>query len=99
LTGNRCPQACEVFAQRLCFVLDGNSQTFYVVSNWGLGGGPVSGQAPGYPSEERVRFQGLSFLVEARYRQEKYRLSNRYDVIADKRKPLPCPVIHPGHAV
>jgi hypothetical protein len=64
LTGNPSLQACEVFAQRLSFVLDGDSQTLYVVSNWGLGGRPVSGQAPGYPSEERVRFQGLSFLVE-----------------------------------
>ena len=38
-------------------------------------------------------------MVEARDRQEKYRLFNRYDVIADKMKPLPCPVIHLGHAV
>jgi hypothetical protein len=44
-------------------------------------------------------FRGFLFLVEVRYRQEKYRLFNRYCVIVDEMEPLPCPVIHPGHAV
>lgn len=43
-------------------------------------------------------FRGF-FLVEVRYRQENYRLFNRYYVIDNKIKPLYCRVIHRGHPV
>lgn len=37
--------------------------TLYGGRDWGLGVQPISGQAPGYPWEERVRFQGLYFAL------------------------------------